>query len=66
MTTRKMNMVRKSTYLDDYTFEAILKYVESVIDVNKYTAKQIARIMEVCKAQNEMGYNKAGSEFGLW
>ena len=50
MTTRKLNMIKLCTYLNGFTFEDILKYVESVIDVNRYTAKQIAAIMEICKA----------------
>ena len=66
MTTRKLNMIKLCTYLNGFTFEDILKYVESVIDVNRYTAKQIAAIMEICKPQNDMGYNKCGNEFGLW
>ena len=66
MTTRKINMIRKATYLDGFTFEDILKYVASVIDTNKYTAKQIAEIMEICKAQSEYGYYKCARENSLY
>lgn len=66
MTARKINMIRKNTYLSGQTFDDILSYVEKVINVNNYTAKQIAEIMEICKTQNEMGFDKAGKEFGIW
>ena len=66
MTTRKINMIRKNTYLDGYTFDDILKYVASVINADKYTAKQIAEIMEICKAQSEYGYDKCARENSLY
>ena len=66
MTTRKINMIRKATYLDGFTFDNILKYVASVIDTNKYTAKQIAEIMEICYAQSEYGYDKCARENSLY
>lgn len=66
MTTRKINMIRKNTYLDGYTFDDILKYVASVINIDKYTAKQIAEIMEICKAQSEYGYDKCARENSLY
>lgn len=65
MTTRKYNMIRKATYLDGFIFNDILKYVESAIDTEKYTARQIAEIMEICKAQSEYGYDKCASENSL-
>lgn len=66
MTTRKINMIRKNTYLDGYTFDDILKYVASVINTDKYTAKQIAEIMEICKAQSEYGLDKCARENSLY
>lgn len=66
MTTRKLNMIRKATYLDGFTFESILKYVEGVINVDNYTAKQIAEIMDICKAQSEYGYDKCARENSLY
>ena len=59
-------MIKKCTYLDGFTFSAILKYVESVIDTSKYTAKQIAEICEICKAQSDYGYDKCAHENGLY
>ena len=46
MTTRKYNMIRKNTYLDGHTFTAIFDYLESVVNLDTYTAKQIADMME--------------------
>lgn len=66
MTTRKINMIRKNTYLDGFTFDDILKYVASVINTDKYTAKQIAEIMEICKAQSEYGYDKCARENSIY
>lgn len=66
MTTRKYNMIKRATYLDGYTFSDIYKYVISVIDESKYTAKQIAEIMEICKAQSEYGYDKCAHENSLY
>lgn len=66
MTTRKYNMIKKITYLDGLTFTAILSYVESVIYTSKYTAKQIADICEICKAQSDYGYDKCAHENSLY
>lgn len=66
MTKRKYNMIKKSTYLDGRTFTDIYNYVVSVIDESKYTAKQIADIMEICKAQSEYGYDKCARENSLY
>ena len=58
-------MIHKNTYLDDCpaTFEAILKYLETIhFNFDRYTAKQIAEIMEICKAQNEMGFDHGYKE----
>lgn len=59
-------MIRKNTYLDGFTFDDILRYVESVINTDNYTAKQIAEIMEICKAQSEYGYDKCANENSLY
>ena len=59
-------MIKRATYLDGYTFSDIYKYVISVIDESKYTAKQIAEIMEICKAQSEYGYDKCAHENSLY
>lgn len=66
MTTRKINMIRKNTYLDGQTFNAILASAEKVINTANYTAKQIAEIMELCKAQSEYGYNECARENSLY
>ena len=66
MTTRKYNMIKKSTYLDGFTFTSIFEYIEKVIDPDSYTAKQIADIMEICYAQNEMGYDRCAHENSLY
>ena len=66
MTKRKYNMIKKATYLDGRTFTDIYNYVVSVIDESKYTAKQIADIMEICKAQSEYGYDKCARENSLF
>lgn len=66
MTTRKYNMIQKNTYLDGYTFTAILDYLESVVNLDTYKAKQIAEMMEICKAQSEYGYDKCARENSLY
>lgn len=59
-------MIKKCTYLDGFTFSAILNFVETVIDTSKYTAKQIAEICEICKAQSDYGYDKCARENSLY
>ena len=66
MTQIKKNKKKKATYLDGRTFTDIYNYVISVIDESKYTAKQIADIMEICKAQSEYGYDKCARENSLY
>lgn len=66
MTTRKLNAIKKITYLDGYTFESIYKYLMGVIDESKYTAKQIADIMEICYEQSNYGYDKCARENSLY
>ena len=66
MTKRKYDMIEEATYLDGRTFTDIYNYVVSVIDESKYTAKQIADIMEICKAQSEYGYDKCARENSLF
>ena len=48
MTVRKYNMIKKCTYLDGRTFTDIFIYLENILNLKKYTAKQIAEIMEIC------------------
>ena len=59
-------MIQKNTYLDGYTFTAILDYLESVVNLDTYTAKQIADMMEICYAQNEMGYDRCARENSIY
>lgn len=66
MTTRKYNMIQKNTYLDGYTFTAIFNYLESVVNLDTYKAKQIADMMEICYAQNEMGYDRCAHENSIY
>lgn len=66
MTTRKYNMIRKNTYLDGYTFTAIFDYLESAVNLDTYKAKQIADMMEICYAQNEMGYDRCAHENSIY
>lgn len=66
MTTRKFNMIRKSTYLDNYTFKSIFLYLESAVNLDTYKAKQIADMMEICYAQNEMGYDRCAHENSIY
>ena len=66
MTTRKYNMIRKNTYLDGHTFTAIFNYLESAVNLDTYTAKQIADMMEICYAQNEMGYDRCAHENSIY
>lgn len=66
MTTRKYNMIKRSTYLDGLTFSDIFKYLEKSINLDSYTAKQIAEIMEICYAQNSLGYDKCAHENSIY
>ncbi len=66
ISSRKINLIKKHCSIDGYTFVAILDYIDKYMDITKMTAKQIAEIIEVCKAQNEMGFNQCGKEFALW
>lgn len=66
MTTRKYNMIKRSTYLDGLTFFDIFKYLENTINLDTYTAKQIAEIMEICYAQNSLGYDKCAHENSIY
>lgn len=64
MTTRKLNAIRKHSALSGYeqTFNSVLAYVEKAVNTDKYTAAQIAEIMDICKAQSEYGYNQCLQE----
>ena len=66
MTTRKFNMIRKSTYLDNYTFKSIFLYLESVVNLDTYTAKQIADMMEICYEQHNRGYDQCAHENSIY
>ena len=66
MTTRKYNMIQKNTYLDGHTFTAIFDYLESVVNLDTYTAKQIAEMIEICYAQHEMGYDRCAHENSIY
>ena len=59
-------MIRKNTYLDGHTFTAILDYLESVVNLDTYKAKQIAEMMEICYAQNAMGYDRCAHENSIY
>lgn len=64
MTTRKYNMVHNNAEtIGPATFDAIMKYLADIkFDFDNYTAKQIAEVMLICKAQNEMGFDKGYKE----
>lgn len=66
MTTRKYDLIRKNTYLDGCTFTAIFNYLGSVVNLDTYKAKQIAEMMEICYAQNEMGYDRCAHENSIY
>lgn len=66
MTTRKFNMIRKSTYLDNYTFKSIFLYLESAVNLDTYTAKQIAEMMEICYEQHNRGYDQCAHENSIY
>ena len=66
MTTSKYNMIKKSTFLDGFTFVDIFKYLEGYINFDSYTAKQIAEIMELCYLQHGLGYNKCAHENSIY
>ena len=66
MTTRKYNMIKKNTFLDGFTFVDIFKYLDGYINFDSYTAKQIAEIMEICYAQNSLGYDKCAHENSIY
>ena len=66
MTTRKYNMIKKCTYLDGRTFTEIFGYLENTINMDIFTAKQIADIMEICYAQSQYGYDKCAHENSIY
>ena len=66
MTTRKYNMIQKNTYLDGYTFTAIFDYLDSVINLDTYKAKQIAEMMEICYEQHNRGYDQCAHENSIY
>lgn len=59
-------MIKKCTYLDGRTFTDIFTYLEESMDLCRYTAKQIAEIMEICYDQHEKGYDKCAHENSIY
>lgn len=57
-------MIRRATEsLGPATFDAILKYLKTIeFDFDKYSTRQIAEVMLICKAQNEMGFTQGYKE----
>ena len=66
MTTRKYNMIQKNTYLDGHTFTAIFNYLDSVVNLDTYKAKQIAEMMEICYEQHNRGYDQCAHENSIY
>lgn len=58
MTTRKYNMIKKSTFVNGFAFVHIFHFLEGSINFDTYSAKQIAEIIELCYLQHQIGYNK--------
>ena len=56
MTKEKYDMIRENTYLDGYTFNWIYRSLENSLNLDTFTAKQIAAVMEVCYQQYTDGY----------
>ena len=58
-------MIKKCTYLDGRTFTEIFGYLENTINMDTYTAKQIADIMQLCYEQHFDGYYQCAQENGI-
>ena len=56
MTKEKYDMIRENTYLDGYTFNWIYRSLENSLNLDTFTAKQIAAVMEGCYQQYTDGY----------
>ena len=64
---RKYNIIKKRAGLDERTFTDIFGYLERRIymDMDTYTAKQIADIMQLCYEQHFDGYYQCAQENGI-
>lgn len=56
ITVRKFNAIKKACNLPPVTFDDVFSFIESNINLTKYTAKQIAEIMDLCYEQHTMGF----------
>lgn len=66
MTTRKYNAIKKNCYIDGFTFDCIYNKLEKYYpELMCLTAKQIARIIELCYAEKEFGYNECWNEWEI-
>ena len=64
---RKYNIIKKMAGLDERTFTEIFGFLERRIymDMDTYTAKQIADIMQLCYEQHFDGYYQCAKENGI-
>ena len=64
---RKYNIIKKMACLDERTFTEIFGFLERRIymDMDTYTAKQIADIMQLCYEQHFDGYYQCAHENGI-
>ena len=64
---RKYNIIKKWAGLDERTFTEIFGFLERRIymDMDTYTAKQIADIMQLCYEQHNRGYDQCERENGI-
>ena len=64
---RKYNIIKKMACLDERTFTEIFGFLERRIymDMDTYTAKQIADIMQLCYEQHNRGYDQCERENGI-
>ena len=67
ISTRKYNIIKKWAGLDERTFTEIFGFLERRIymDMDTYTAKQIADIMQLCYEQHNRGYDQCERENGI-
>ena len=67
ISTRKYNIIKKMACLDERTFTEIFAFLERRIymDMDTYTAKQIADIMQLCYEQHNRGYDQCERENGI-
>ena len=64
---RKYNIIKKWAGLDERTFTELFAFLERRIymDMDTYTAKQIADIMQLCYEQHNRGYDQCERENGI-